>query len=141
MPDPPEVFSWDTPDLEAHDRYLLAEAEQRAPDDAETRLSRYWAPGRAGYAVVADLGDRDWLCELWVHPDHRGRGVGRLLLAAVLSGRAGREIVLEATPFTRKDLGPAADGLDADQLAAWYGRHGFAPGDGWPVEDGLVRRA
>jgi GNAT superfamily N-acetyltransferase len=136
---PPEVFTWDTPDLLARDRTALASAEERAPDDVDVRVTRYWSANRDGYALVADLGDRDWLMELWVHPAVRRQGIGGQLLARVLADRAGRGLALEARPFELKEAIPGEPAPDAAQLAAWYERHGFRCDGDLPPDIYMVR--
>ena len=49
---------------------------------------------------------------------HRGRGIARKLLAEILADADANGVTLwlEISP---------SDGLDYDQLKAWYKRHGF----------------
>jgi GNAT superfamily N-acetyltransferase len=119
-----EHLTWDTPRMSGRDRTALSKAEERAPDDVEVRVTRYWLPGYTGYALVAWLGARDWLMELWVHPGYRGEGRGTMLLSAVLADREGRELV-----------------LDEASLAVWYGRHGFRCDGDMPSDIYMVREA
>ncbi len=74
----------------------------------------YEGRAQVGYArVVTDRATFAWLCDVFVHPDHRGKGVSRLLLAAVMAhpDLAGLRNFLLAT-------------RDAHGL---YARFGFAP--------------
>ena len=74
-----------------------------------------------GYAGISTLGQPDaWECEIHtiaVDPDHRGRGVGRALLAA--ASRHAAEVldarVLEMTVIAQRA-----------ELIAWYERCGYA---------------
>ncbi|MDQ0762021.1 GNAT family N-acetyltransferase [Streptomyces canus] len=84
---------------------------------------------RIAYACVMQCHGFAWLEEIAVHPDHRGHGLATRLLVAAIDrfGRQqlglGCEVFQPAFPVKRT-------GLDADQLRAWYGRHGFEPDDG-----------
>jgi ribosomal protein S18 acetylase RimI-like enzyme len=101
---------------------------ERFDDENEDRFE---LAGNAGYATATDQGHRVWILELWVNPEDGGRGQGRAtaLLEAVIDHYAGRVLALSAEPmWTRTDDEPA--GLSADELAAWYARHGFQPDSG-----------
>jgi GNAT superfamily N-acetyltransferase len=89
----------------------------------EENEDRFELAGDAGYAAATDQGHLVWILELWVDPDSRGQGRAAALLEAVLTHYAGRMVGLSAEPFTVTDHEQA--GLSADQLAAWYARHGF----------------
>ncbi|GHG61327.1 GNAT family N-acetyltransferase [Streptomyces griseocarneus] len=82
---------------------------------ASVNFGAYDAGGRqAGYArVVTDLATFAWLCDVYVAPEHRGRGVGTLLATAVRDHLAPHRLkrVLLST-------------LDAHEV---YARVGFAP--------------
>ena len=70
--------------------------------------------------------------EVYVQPAHRRRGIGGRLLSRVTADadREGVTLYLDIVP---------GDGMDADQLRAWYGRHGFVsrPGHMWrPAKGG-----
>jgi GNAT superfamily N-acetyltransferase len=70
--------------------------------------------------------------EVYVQHAHRRRGIGGRLLTRVTADadREGVTLYLDIVP---------GDGMDADQLRAWYGRHGFLgrPGHMWrPAKGG-----
>jgi GNAT superfamily N-acetyltransferase len=44
-----------------------------------------------GYGASRRVGDADMLCDLFIHPEHRGVGVGRALLASVWSDAPHRQ--------------------------------------------------
>ena len=93
---------------------------ERFDDENEDRFE---LAGNAGYATAIDQGPRVWILELWVNPEHRGQGGATALLEAVIAHYAGRVLALSAEPITMTNHEPA--GPSADQLAAWYTRHGF----------------
>ena len=95
---------------------------ERFDDENEDRFE---LAGNAGFATATDQGHRVWILELWVNPEHGGRGQGRAtaLLEAVIAHYAGRVLALSAEPITMTNHEPA--GPSADELAAWYTRHGF----------------
>ncbi|MFF5968233.1 GNAT family N-acetyltransferase [Streptomyces collinus] len=84
---------------------------------------------RIAYACVMQCRGFAWLEEIAVHPDHRGRGLASRLLTAALEKFGTQQVGLSCEVFD-----PAfpvhRPGLDADQLHAWYRRHGFQPEDG-----------
>ncbi|MEX2984069.1 GNAT family N-acetyltransferase [Streptomyces sp. C36] len=82
---------------------------------ASLNFGAYDADGRqAGYArVVTDLATFAWLCDVYVAPEHRGRGVGTLLATAVRDHLA---------PYRLKRV--LLSTLDAHEV---YARVGFAP--------------
>jgi GNAT superfamily N-acetyltransferase len=98
---------------------------ERFEDENEDRFE---LAGRAGYATAIDQGRQVWIAELWVHPDRCGQGRATALLEAVIAHYAGRVLALSAEPFGMTEDGAA--GLSADQLAAWYARHGFRRNEG-----------
>jgi GNAT superfamily N-acetyltransferase len=70
--------------------------------------------------------------EVYVQRAHRRRGIAGRLLSRVTADadREGVTLYLDIVP---------GDGMDADQLRAWYGRHGFLgrPGCMWrPAKGG-----
>lgn len=83
-------------------RLLVAEAVGAPPSNGPRRRSRSRGeaegPGVVGYAVVWLAGEEAELGDLAVAAEHRGRGLGRLLLEAALgaAARAGaRRVFLE----------------------------------------------
>lgn len=102
-------------------------------DAAHQQVELWWTHDRLGPAVatggriVAEAGGQivgvaergEWqgepvIWKLYVHPEHRGRGIGRTLLHAVIDGLPGspRRIVLEHFAGNRR-------------AAAFYEREGF----------------
>ena len=108
-------------DLDAVHGYLTREAYwargvSRATVEASLRASwcvgAYDGPAQVGFArLVSDRATYAWLCDVFVLPSHRGRGVGDALVRAAL-GRA------RADGVRRVMLATA----DAHGL---YRRHGF----------------
>jgi GNAT superfamily N-acetyltransferase len=75
------------------------------------------------HRAIADLVQYDlvpgWaITRINVPAEHRGHGVGSKLLRQILdeADREGVDLYLEVSP---------SDGLDFEQLSAWYARHGF----------------
>lgn len=81
----------------------------------EENEDRFELAGCAGYATAADLGHEVWILEIWVDPDHRGRGGATALLEAMIAHYPGRELALSADPFRMPDHD--RPGLSADQMA------------------------
>jgi GNAT superfamily N-acetyltransferase len=103
------------------------------PEVPETWLLTYDGDVLIGYAHAIERANEVWLAEIGVHPKHRGRGVGTVLLKAVIAENAGTQLALSAEPFTPDLEGwPWKKGMPATTLAAWYGRHGF---HAEPIED------
>jgi hypothetical protein len=92
--------------------------------DDEENEDRFELAGSDGYAIAVDQGYRVWILEFWVPPGQRGDGRATALLEAVIAHFPGRVLALSAEPFRWDDDEPA--GLAADDLAAWYARHGFS---------------
>lgn len=74
---------------------------------------------RVAYLTVILYGDHVLARHLFVHHAYRGNGLGGKMLRALLDTYADQVIRLKVEPD--KDDMP----LNAEQLAAWYGRHGF----------------
>lgn len=89
------------------------------PEDNEDRFEARDGGTVIGYANVIDIGHEIWIAELRVDPAHRGHGIARGLLAAVIAACGHRDMALSVCPFE--------PGLPAEALAAWYARHGFRP--------------
>ena len=97
---------------------------------------RYIADGRGWIALSVDLapatGDPGTssavIEEVYVFRYHRRRGIAGRLLHRVTADadREGVTLYLDIAPSD-------VEGMDADQLRAWYGRHGFTsrPGHMW----------
>jgi len=87
---------------------------------------RYVADGRGWIALTlcqgAIRGDSGashaYLEEVYVFPVHRRRGIASRLLRRVTADADREDVALYL------DIVPG-DGMDADQLRDWYGRHGF----------------
>jgi GNAT superfamily N-acetyltransferase/ribosomal protein L37AE/L43A len=88
---------------------------------AHTTIHAYLGEDKAGSARMIDQGRT--LDDLYVHPDHRGKGVGHALMGEVLRQFGHNTIDLHASPFSqgKKDQG----GLDAKTLQDFYRGHGF----------------
>lgn len=88
---------------------------------AHTTVNAYVGDSKVGYARMIDQGRT--LDDLYVHPEHRGGGLGHALMGEVVRQFGHNPLHLYASPFTRgrKDKG----GLDNDQLQAFYSQHGF----------------
>ena len=95
---------------ETHDGYTLSDDPGSVDLDAVCELLRdtYWAAGRSremvaltianslcftvrhgstqvGLArVLTDLGGSSYVCDVVIHPEHRGRGLGRWLMRCLL---------------------------------------------------------
>ena len=67
---------------------------------------------------VVEQGGVHWLTNLWVHPDHRGRGYARACLQRAIDRYGHLPLYLKIAPFTDQ---PVA----ADQLALLYADFGF----------------
>jgi GNAT superfamily N-acetyltransferase len=104
-----------------------ASGRKACPELHEERFDLYLGGRSVGDATTIDCGHEVWIAELYMHPDHRGRGLATSLLEAIFCRHAGRVLALAAAPFERSERSPArpAKMLSADELAAWYGRHGF----------------
>lgn len=98
---------------------MTAITRERFPEENEHRFEALDGDTTIGYANVIDLGHKVWIAELRVDPAHRGRGIARSLLAAVIAVNGDRDMALSPYPFER--------GMPAEDLVAWYGRHGFRP--------------
>jgi GNAT superfamily N-acetyltransferase len=89
---------------------------------------RYCLPAYGGGATIMLIPDAEYaawrLTALRIHPQLRGRGLGRQLLTAVTdwADAAGQRLTLFAEPI-REPAGE--DGLTSVQLIRWYKRHGF----------------
>lgn len=123
----------------AYERQRALQAEAAATPDvsfrtskgkrqgiAHTTVNAYVGDSKVGYARMIDQGRT--LDDLYVHPDHRGSGVGHALMGEVVRQFGHNPLHLYASPFTRgrKDKG----GLDNDQLQSFYSQHGFTPVEG-----------
>lgn len=66
-----------------------------------------------------------WFTNLWVHGDHRRKGLGTKLLQTAVDELGGYDCYLQVLAY-------ADQPLSDEQLTAWYGRFGFgqsgAPG-------------
>src|SRR5262245_15973289 len=89
--------------------YRLAPLGEKAPRDLEVAFSNAMyrcfirdnsvliGAGR----VLADGIDCAYLCDVAVHPDHQGRGLGKAIVARLLQFAAGhRKVILYANPGT-----------------------------------------
>lgn len=93
---------------------------------------------RIAFAQAEQCTGSVWIMELAVHPENRGHGLATRLLTAVIDRLGGQDLELSASPFT-PDWKPADQGLDREQLLAWYGRHGFQAAEN-PQESGHMLR-
>lgn len=59
-----------------------------------------------------------WLSDLWVHPDHRRRGIARLLMTQAVGAFADKQLWLNVSPYTDRAASPEA-------LASFYANFGF----------------
>ena len=108
------VFRWLSEDA------YWAIGRSRATHDAAVAGSRnygvYDDDRQLGYArIITDAATFAWLCDVYVSPDARGRGVGKLLLAGILA---------ELDPLGLRRIGLRT--LDAHGL---YQQFGFQPLD------------
>jgi ribosomal-protein-alanine N-acetyltransferase len=85
--------------------YLLAAADGREPRDGEPA---------AGFALSRCAADEEELLLIAVHPDHRGKSIGRALLERFLAAARARGV--------RRLFLEMRDGNRAESL---YRRHGF----------------
>jgi GNAT superfamily N-acetyltransferase len=102
-------------------------SHEHCPELNEERFDLYRGGRSVGYATTIDCGHEVWIAELCVDPDHRRHGLATTLLEAIFSRHAGRVLALAAEPFELSERRPArsTEMLSADELAAWYARHGF----------------
>ena len=77
--------------------------------------------GQLGYVGLDAHPDRVVLRSIHVFPSFRAQGFGTRMLRAILDAYSDRPIRLRCHPQ------PEDMPLNAAQLAAWYGRFGFAP--------------
>jgi ribosomal protein S18 acetylase RimI-like enzyme len=87
--------------------YRLAPLGNKSPDWLRTAFgnSRYKYFGREGGAIiaagraVADGVDCSYICDIAIHPDHQGRGLGKEMMARLVAASEGhRKIILYAVP-------------------------------------------
>ncbi|MFD5079670.1 GNAT family N-acetyltransferase [Streptomyces sp. NPDC058371] len=88
---------------------------------------------RIGYAEVAEYGAGYWLHQVSVDR-HRRHGHGTRLLTAVIERLGHDEIALSCDPGRLRPGYPTRE-----QLATWYGRHGFRPDDDLDTPHRMVR--
>lgn len=79
-----------------------------------------------GYLTTHDKGDHVFFDGLYVHPNHRGSGIGRDLMNHALDYHQGREIRLKPEPYVEEGQEHAA-GPSAEQLQRFYSGMGFQP--------------
>lgn len=75
-----------------------------------------------------DGNDRATIKRIHVNGPHRGKGVASALLRVACQEADDRGCILDLEIAARE----GADGLDNEQLAAWYARHDFEPTEGRP---------
>jgi ribosomal protein S18 acetylase RimI-like enzyme len=87
--------------------YRLAPLGNKSPDWLRTAFSnsRYKYFGREEGAIiaagraVADGVDCSYICDIAIHPDHQGRGLGKEMMARLVAASRGhRKIILYAVP-------------------------------------------
>jgi GNAT superfamily N-acetyltransferase len=97
------------------------------PGDALPTAGR-WSRGLvaevAGRIVGVVVSDDDWVEDLWVAREHRGRGIGAMLLRAAERQIANRD-------YTEAQLRVVAENLDARRF---YAAHGWAETVSYPHE-------
>jgi len=79
----------------------------------------------AGHVQLIQRGPVLEIAELILWPAHRGRGVGTVLLGAVIA------LAREQGSRSVDAHIVAQEGRDPDRLRAWYGRQGFAVDEDW----------
>ncbi|MDE1675110.1 GNAT family N-acetyltransferase [Nocardia gipuzkoensis] len=98
-----------------------------------------------GYARATDAGDEIWIDEIAVHPDYRERGIGTVLIEAVLTHHTGRAFALSCEPYNPVVwTDPDADiigGMGWDDLFDWYAGYGFRRASGRGESCCMVRTA
>ena len=87
--------------------YRLAPLGNKSPDWLRSAFSnsRYKFFGSEGGAIiaagraVADGFDCSYICDIAIHPDHQGRGLGKEMMARLVAASRGhRKIILYAVP-------------------------------------------
>ena len=98
--------------------------EGRAPSEVAKAygLSKSWVCEPVGYGQLVDSVDGvGYLADLFVHPDHRGRGCAQALLAARIElahSRGFTHVVLSAS-----DEGRRSFVLSGFAVSTWYSFH------------------
>ncbi len=102
--------------LTAAEPYMGDHGARHLEDGAGLLIAEH--KGRiAGYAALWPVDHLAHLCEIDVHPDHGGAGVGRALMAAAEDWAKGQgHAGLSLTTF-----------IDVPWNGPWYARQGFAP--------------
>lgn len=78
-----------------------------------------------GYLTTHDKGDHVFFDGLYVHPDHRGGGLGRQLMQQGMDYHQGRTLALKPDPYHEE--GEQVPGVSADTLQRFYHSMGFQP--------------
>lgn len=71
------------------------------------------------HVVVHERAGSLWLSDLWVHPEHRRRGIARLLMTQAVGAFADKHLWLNVSPYTDRAASPS-------DLASFYASFGFA---------------
>ena len=115
------VFRWLSDDA------YWALGRSRATHDTAVAGSRNYgvfdgeSSAQLGYArIITDAATFAWLCDVYVAPDARGRGVGQLLLTGILA---------ELDPLGLKRIGLRT--LDAHTLYEKFGFHALDEPETW----------
>lgn len=100
--------------LTAAEPYMQAHGEDHLPDGL---LVAGRGAAVIGYAALKPIDDLAHLCEIDVHPDHGGAGIGRALMAA--ADAWARERGFPAITLTTF--------IDVPWNGPWYEKLGYAP--------------
>lgn len=82
-------------------------------------------PGAAAYPTAPVSSDAVLLTELWVHPEHRGGGLGRLLVQAVARDLVGRGAARAVEVFARAGGAGVLGAAGCTAPSEFWGRVGF----------------